>query len=48
MHELNKLEYSILDRLSTKYPLIKDHIPFLKIYSRENTGVGMYINFYLW
>ncbi|WP_020404498.1 hypothetical protein [Gracilimonas tropica] len=44
MDKLNKLELAILERLSNKYPLIKNHIPFLKVESRENTGVGMYIN----
>lgn len=45
MQKLNRLEFSILERLSTKYPLIKEHIPFLKVSSRKNTGVGMYVNF---
>ncbi|PGH39187.1 MAG: hypothetical protein CRN43_10685 [Candidatus Nephrothrix sp. EaCA] len=45
MEELNKLELSILERLSINYPSIKGHIPFLRVESRENTGVGMYINF---
>jgi hypothetical protein len=45
MQELNKLEFSILERLSIKYPFIKEHIPYLKVSSRENTGVGMYVNF---
>jgi len=44
MQELNKLELSILERLAVKYPFIKEHIPFLKVDSRENTGVGMYVN----
>lgn len=44
--ELNKFELEILDRLSINYPSIKSHIPFLKVGSRENTGVGMYVNFY--
>lgn len=46
MEKLNKLEKSILERLATKYPDIKLHIPFLKVRSREITGVGMYINFF--
>lgn len=45
MEKLNKLERSILERLVIKYPMIKYHIPFLRVNSRENTGVGMYINF---
>lgn len=45
MEKLNKLEKSILERLATKYPDIKLHIPFLKVETREITGVGMYINF---
>lgn len=44
MQELNKLELSILERLGEKFPFIMQHIPFLKVDSRENTGVGMYIN----
>ena len=43
--ELNNLEISILERLSTKYSFIKDHIPHLKVRTREITGVGMYVNF---
>ncbi len=42
---LNNFELSILERLSMNYPLIKNHIPFLKVESRESTGAGMYINF---
>lgn len=45
IYELNNLEISILDRLSIKYPFVKHHIPFLKVATRENTGVGMYVNF---
>jgi hypothetical protein len=44
MEDLNKLEYSILERLASKYPFVKEHIPFIKVESRLNTGVGMYIN----
>lgn len=45
MEKLNKLELSILNKLSVQYPSIKHHIPFLKVVSREITGVGMYVNF---
>ncbi|MFZ0565136.1 MAG: hypothetical protein WAM28_02995 [Chlamydiales bacterium] len=45
MINLNKLEFSILARLSNKYPEIKKHIPYLKVLNRDNTGVGMYVNF---
>lgn len=44
MEELNRLEKSILNRLSKKYPSLIFHIPYLKVQSRELTGVGMYIN----
>ena len=44
MQELNTLEFSILEKLSVKYHFIKEHIPFLKVNSRENTGAGMYVN----
>ena len=43
--ELNKLENSILERLAKDYPFVRDHIPFLKVESREYTGVGAYVNF---
>jgi len=46
LENLNKLELSILERLSNNYPVIKKHIQYLKVLSRENTGVGMYVNFY--
>lgn len=45
MTSLNNLELSIFERLSAKYPDIKDHIPFLIVISRQITGVGMYVNF---
>jgi len=45
MEELNKLELKILERLSEEYPLVRYHIPYLKVESREITGVGMYSNF---
>ena len=41
---LNKLEKAILERISTKYSDVKNHIPHLKILKREFTGVGMYIS----
>lgn len=45
MQNLNKLELLILEKLAIEYPFIKSHIPFLKVESRETTGVGMYVNF---
>lgn len=45
MDNLSKLEISILDKLSVKYPSIKQHIPFLRVLNREITAVGMYVNF---
>lgn len=45
MEKLNELEKAILNRISLKYPILKKHINYLKIKSREPTGVGMYINF---
>lgn len=42
--KLNKLEYSILERLATKYPSVREHMPFIKVDNRLKTGVGMYIN----
>lgn len=46
MNNLNKLEISILEKLSKEYPDLKSHIPFIKVLDREITGVGMYVNFY--
>ena len=45
MENLSLLELEILNRLSSKYPLVKLHIPYLKVKSRQKTGVGMYVNF---
>ncbi|MGL6069305.1 MAG: hypothetical protein ACRC0I_11110, partial [Sediminibacterium sp.] len=45
MENLNKLELELLNRISDKYPIVKSHIPLLKVKSRQVTGVGMYVNF---
>ncbi len=45
MENLNTLEQILLDRLSLRYPIVKLHMPFLKVLNRECTGVGMYVNF---
>lgn len=45
MYAINKLEDEVLRRLSEKYPIIKSHIPYLRVQDRKNTGVGMYVNF---
>lgn len=46
---MNSLEKAIIAEIiefnKQKYPFLEKHIPFLKVKSRENTGVGMYINF---
>lgn len=42
---MNNFELALLEKLGIKYPVIKYHIPFLRIKNRENTGVGMYVNF---
>ncbi len=46
MDDLNKLERVVLQQLSEKYPAIKSHIPHLKVKDRQNTGVGMFVNFF--
>ncbi len=47
--DLNLLEQAIISEIvnfnKKKYPFIKNHVPFLKVKSRESTGVGVYINF---
>lgn len=45
MEELNDLELTLLNGLTTKYPSLKSHIPFLKVVGREITGAGMCVNF---
>jgi hypothetical protein len=45
MDKLNNFEISILERLLNLCPSIRIHIPFLRVMNRENTGVGMYVNF---
>ena len=50
MEIFNKLEVIILATLieenNIKYPLLKSHLPLLKVKSREFTGVGIYTNFH--
>lgn len=47
--ELKKIEQIIIHEIAVfnerDFPLIKKCIPHLKVKSRENTGVGMYISF---
>jgi hypothetical protein len=43
--ELSKFENMLLTRLSEKYPMIKTHLPHIRVKDREVTGVGMYVNF---
>jgi hypothetical protein len=45
MKDLNRLENEILIVIAREYPIIELHIPYLKVESREHTGVGMYVNF---
>ena len=41
---MNALEKAILDRISEKYLSVKDHLPYVEVRSRENTGGGMFVN----
>jgi hypothetical protein len=45
MAQLNQFELSILNNIAKEYPVLKIHIPFLIVISREITGVGMYVHF---
>jgi hypothetical protein len=45
MTELNEIELTLLDGLTTKHPSLKSHISHLKVKERKATGVGMYVNF---
>jgi hypothetical protein len=44
MENLNSFELEIVTRLSEKYPVLRLHIPVLRVESRESTGVGMFVN----
>ena len=41
MQELNDLELSLLEGLTTKYSQLQSHIPFLKVSERKATGEGL-------
>lgn len=47
--DLNTLEKAIVNEIANyndkQYFFIKSHLPFLRVKSRENTGVGIYVNF---
>lgn len=47
--DLNQFELAIISEIvnsnEKRYPFLRDHFPFLKVKSREKTGVGMFINF---
>jgi len=45
MEELSELETVLLDGLTTKYPSLKSHIPYIKVAKREKVGVGMIVHF---
>jgi hypothetical protein len=42
---LNDLESAVLEEIAIEYPVVKAHIPYLQVASREYTDAGMYINF---
>lgn len=44
MEELNEFERTYLNRVASHYPMLKSHLPYLRIKDRETTGVGMFIN----
>jgi hypothetical protein len=43
MNELNKLESTLLEGLTKKYPSFHSHIPYLKVSDRQLTPTGMTI-----
>ncbi|MEO5906476.1 MAG: hypothetical protein ABIQ11_07110 [Saprospiraceae bacterium] len=47
--DLNILEQAIVNEIANynekQYSFVRSHLPFLRVKSRENTGVGMYVNF---
>ena len=44
MQELNDLELSLLEALTSKYPQLQSHTPFLKVSQRKTTGEGLNVN----
>ena len=43
---LNDLERAILNKIAVEYPFLQSHIPLIQVKSRENTGVGKFVNFF--
>ena len=41
MQELNDLELSLIEALTSKYPQLQSHLPFLKVSQRKATGEGL-------
>ena len=44
MEELNQLELTLLEALTTKYPQLQSHIPYLKVTGRKLTTTGLDVN----
>ena len=44
MDDLNEFELAILEKLSSDHPVIKKHIPYLKVTQRRLSGAGMYVS----
>ena len=44
MDTFTSLESELLDRLIQKYPVLKSHIPFLQVVSRQASPEGMIVN----
>ena len=44
MEALNQLELTLLEALTTKYPQLQSHIPYLKVAERKLTATGLDVN----
>ena len=44
MEALNQLELTLLEALTTKYPQLQSHIPYLKVAERNLTTMGLDVN----
>ena len=44
MEKLNELELTLLEALTTKYPQLQSHIPYLKVAERKLTATGLDVN----
>jgi hypothetical protein len=45
VEKLNNFELKVLELVSSKYPSLRNHIPYLRVARRKYTGVGIFVYF---